>query len=106
MPIIQEYTIAITDKQTIISLPGFSGRSSLVHFGFQGDKLCLWALVDPNQQSIPIEISLFGTGQKIDSRLLYPRNSYLATVLDTKGIAWHIFWSVDPCLFDMDVVQY
>jgi len=48
MPIIYKYTIEITDKQ-IISLPGLTGYSSLLHFEFQGGKLCLWALVDPTQ---------------------------------------------------------
>jgi len=89
MPIIYKYTIEITDKQ-IISLPGLTGYSSLLHFEFQGGKLCLWALVDPTQELASIEISIFGTGQEIDSELLSTKKHF-TTVFDPRGFVWHIF---------------
>ncbi len=78
-----KYPIAITDTQTVL-LP-FSAK--ILAVAFQGEKLCLWALVEPiNTDQEARTIDIFGTGHPIDNKI----RDYLGTV-HTEGFVWHIF---------------
>lgn len=39
--------------------------SEIVHIGFQGGALYMWAEVDPNQQTVVRRFGVFGTGQEL-----------------------------------------
>lgn len=87
---IYKYQLEITDRQEIALPPG----AQIVDVQFQGEHLCLWALVDGDAKQIESrQIVIVGTGNPVPDGLL----RHLATVqVPTSAIrlVWHVFEAV------------
>ena len=57
---------------------------------FQGVKLCVWMLVDPDADPETRRYRIIGTGRAFDPE----GYEYFATVQDGEGFVWHLFWEV------------
>lgn len=80
---VYKYPIKITDKQSV-EMP-LSGK--ILTAQMQGDQLCLWALVDPDNDWEGYRIIyVHGTGHPIKEENL----KYIATV-QTRGLVFHVF---------------
>lgn len=55
---------------------------------FQGEQLCLWAIVDPENKKVAYDFYIAGTGWE-DSEL--NNLIYISTVFKD-GFVWHIFY--------------
>jgi hypothetical protein len=60
--------------------------AQVVHAGFQGTRLCLWALVDPEAPAVPRRFLIVGTGQEITDHHL----AHVATWFEGPFV-WHLF---------------
>jgi len=81
-----KYTLGVSDHQEIFP----PANAEFINVQMQNDKICLWALVDPNMQEKAREIRVIGTGHPIydDSGKL----AYIGTVQMMNGeLIWHIF---------------
>lgn len=82
---IYKYELEITDEQ-IIRLPF---NAELLTVQMQGDKCCLWALVDPRNESNERTIRIYGTGQPIPNEI---RLKYISTFqIPHLGLVFHAF---------------
>ena len=63
MKTIWKYRLELTDTQTIEVPEGFQFLTVQV----QGGETCLWALVNPDQPKQKINVSIYGTGNPIES---------------------------------------
>lgn len=57
----------------------------LLHLDVQRADICLWAVVDPDDDLVPARFHLVGTGQEIR-----PTWCHLGSVLD-RGFVWHVY---------------
>lgn len=79
---IWKFPLAITDQQAI-SMPSYA---DIVSVQRQGDSLCLWAIVAPENPQQRRDIRIVGTGHPMpDDRLVF-----IATVQDGPFV-WHVF---------------
>lgn len=79
-----KYDLEITDMQTL----GLPKKAQILTVQFQGDKLCLWALVNPENSIEQRIFILVGTGHIINAKDL----SYIGTVQHHVGkLVWHVF---------------
>lgn len=80
-----KYPLAITDSQSLLLPIG----AKFLSVQFQGELLCLWALVDPEERNYQQTIRIIGTGHPItDSEYL----QFIGTVQQFDGqLVWHIF---------------
>lgn len=90
---IHKYSIDLHWSQTV-SMPC---GARILTAQFQGDQLCLWALVDQDEKMMLRKILIFGTGHKINvpigttnEGVDEPVYSYVSTV-QKDGHVWHIF---------------
>lgn len=85
MKTIFKYPLAITDSQAVLMPIG----AEFLSVQFQGEDLCLWALVDPNAKKIAQTFWIVGTGHPV------PASEYLkfiGTAQQFGGkLVWHIF---------------
>lgn len=82
---IYKYELEITDEQ-IIRLPF---NAELLTVQMQGDKCCLWALVDPRNELNERTICIYGTGQPIPNEI---RLKYISTFQNPHlGLVFHAF---------------
>lgn len=85
--IIFKYRLTITDEQTL-QLPLYS---RLLAVQFQGEQLCLWALLPVDYEQAATEprvINLVGNKQPMDAQ----RRVYIGTVQQHGGqLVWHVF---------------
>jgi len=79
-----------------IPLPGDDGLSivelpcirRLLHVAAQGNRLFVWALVDPQARMLPVTFKVVGTGHPFDDRHFV----YMGTALMNAGtLVWHVF---------------
>lgn len=63
------------------------GDAQILCVQLQGDRLCLWVLVDPKAKPRTRTISVIGTGQSVEWR---PRE-YIDTVQPANGLVYHVF---------------
>ena len=82
---VYKYELEITDEQTI-RLPF---NAELLTVQMQGDKCCLWALVDPRNELNERTICIYGTGQPIPNEI---RLKYISTFqIPHLGLVFHAF---------------
>lgn len=82
---VYKYELEITDEQ-IIRLP-FAAEILTVQM--QGDKCCLWALVDPRNELNERTICIYGTGHPIPDKI---RLKYISTFqIQHLGLVFHAF---------------
>lgn len=48
---------------------------------------CLWAVLDPDAQTVQRCIEIFGTGHEVPTA----ERNYIGTVQDADGFVWHVF---------------
>lgn len=83
MKTIYKYPLILEGRQTL-ALPLMFFTPLDVQF--QGDQLCLWALVEPDSQTFTVDIYIYGTGQTIPGL----PGEYLGTVQQGQFV-WHVF---------------
>lgn len=77
--------LELADEQACFLPPG----AVPLHAAEQHGKLCLWAIVEPNGESVPIRIRIVGTGHPFNDSEKW---SHLSTVLMAEGMfVWHVF---------------
>lgn len=82
---VYKYELEITDEQTI-RLPF---NAELLTVQMQGDKCCLWALVDPRHELNERTICIYGTGYPIPNGI---RLKYISTFqIPHLGLVFHAF---------------
>ncbi len=89
MKTIWKFVLVITDQQEI-EMPW---DAEILSVQFQGEQLCLWALVEPGLYPKPDKrlFLMFGTGHPIRDELLRSCR-FVATVQHHKGqLVWHVF---------------
>lgn len=87
---IHKYTLEITDDQQL-ALPKGSRVTGIAE---QRGRLCLWAVVDTNQEPTKVHIKIFGTGHPIKPEYLTSTFwSFYGTVLVGKFV-WHVFGDI------------
>lgn len=59
--------------------------------GMQGDRLCLWIMVDPTTQKVKRDVMIFGTGHQIASHVANDAD-FVGSVITPDGqFVWHVF---------------
>jgi hypothetical protein len=71
-------------------------NSKILDVQIQGNQLCLWAIVDPELDSVIRRFRVFGTGwswkDKPDHDPIVGLDyTHLATVQEKNGMVWHVF---------------
>ncbi len=80
---IWKFPLEITDRQ-LVTMPDTFNPLSVQ---FQGDTLCLWAIVDPESETVARWITIHGTGHPVNDTGL----TFIGTAQDTHSLVWHIF---------------
>ena len=78
---IWKFPIKVTDEQHI-SIPKYPEFLSVQ---FQGDELCIWAVVEPENEKKKHRIRVVGTGHPLPEGCIY-----IGTVQD-RPYVWHVF---------------
>ena len=85
MRIIYKYSLDITDTQIIQMSIG----ANILCVQFQGDQLCLWAMVDPHVARKGRQIHIVGTGHDC---CYVSTAKHIGTVLQPDlPLVWHVF---------------
>ena len=87
MKTIYKYELQIVERQLV----GFPTGAIILSVKNQQDSLCLWALVDTEEELITCyEIEIFGTGNPV-----YENDKTFREFIDTcvmpNGLVWHVF---------------
>jgi hypothetical protein len=69
--------------RTSINVPG---GAEVLDIQMQNDSVCMWALVDPEENSVMWDIEVTGTGMELHTA----EHKYLATIQQGTYV-WHIF---------------
>lgn len=81
---IWKFNLRITDEQHVEMPMGME----FLDAQFQGDQLCLWALVDANEETHSHRFFIVGTGNPFPREAAY----HIATVQQPgTSLVWHIF---------------
>ena len=86
MKTIWKFELELRTIQHVIMPPG----ALILTAQMQKDKLCIWALVDPEEIPEVRKLYVYGTGHPIDDKL--DRMFHVATVQDGVYV-WHVFES-------------
>lgn len=81
-----KYELEVTGSQTLL-LPRFS---EILCVQTQFEKPCIWALVNPEADKVPVSIEIYGTGENIvDGRI----RKYIGTfqIVTGEGLVFHVF---------------
>lgn len=87
MKTIWKFPIEITDVQPVCMPEGAEILSAQV----QGGQLCLWALVNPENQMTERVIEVFGTGNPIHSGMGTDRKFIATAQMRDMPPVWHVF---------------
>ena len=82
-----KYDLKIIDEQTI-DVPQFA---TPIKVAMQEGQLKMWCQVTPSRPLIKYTIYIFGTGHNLPYKAL----NYLESVIDDRGLVWHIYLEVD-----------
>lgn len=83
MKTIWKFTLDITDLQDVAMPEG----AEILTVQTQRNKICIWAVVDPEARIICRRFRIAGTGHAIDGR-----NGYIGTTMtDGSDFVWHVF---------------
>jgi hypothetical protein len=85
---IWKYKLEITDKQEIWMPEG----AKILHVDNQYGDLCLWTLVDDEQNNEERTLIIVGTGRRVPD---YPTN-FIGTVV-IESFVWHVFERIQGC---------
>jgi len=80
-----KYEIPIQDEIIEINLPK---SYALLDIQSQGDKICMWCLIDTHEEFVTRKFVVIGTGWKIDIK---EDLCFMKTVQMANGLVWHIF---------------
>ncbi len=83
---IYKYLLRITDSQKLTIPVG----AKPMHVAMQDGLLYLWALVDPEKASSPLDVFIKGTGHPIDP-IMATTHNFAGTVLTDDFFVWHVF---------------
>lgn len=85
---IYKYELGLVDKQEL-KLPC---NAQILSLQFQCGKLCLWALVAPQEERmLPYTFFIYGTGHLVTAG---HHDNYLGTVQHDSGmLIWHVFYN-------------
>ena len=86
-PTIWKFPIEITDEQDVM----VPGGAEFLRAAMQGEKLCLWALVDAGSPHEMRRIRVIGTGLPFEDS---DKCKYIGTAHDHRGAVWHVFEKV------------
>jgi len=78
-----KYPIGLYDFQDVTMHDG----AWIIHAGYQGDQLCLWAIVDTNADYASKRIHILGTGHSMPKGIML---RHLSTI-QSDIFVWHIF---------------
>ena len=83
---IWKFNLELTGEQEI-AMPR---DSQILSAQFQGNQLCVWAIVELDNDTVPYRFSIFGTGDPLPPVLGW--RTYLCTVQQPGlPLVWHIF---------------
>jgi hypothetical protein len=85
---VYKYPLEITDTQSL-RLPA---GAEVLHVGFQGRNLMLWARVDPEAETVDRWFCVAGTGHSLPKEPLL----YLGTVFHPQNLVFHVFEMASP----------
>ena len=87
MNIIRRYDLEIANKQRL----WMPEDARILSAQAIGNKICIWAMFDPDWEETPTTFYLVGTDIEVDEYVLN-KCSYLDTVLTNNGAGvWHVF---------------
>jgi hypothetical protein len=87
MKVIHKYPMPVLmDQVSFLQMPE---DAHVLHAGFQDNRLCFWALIDPEQPMRHHTVRVIGTGQPIDDDVALIAD-YVGTVQDGPFV-WHVF---------------
>ncbi len=87
MKTIWKFTLRETDIQSVKMPRG----AEVLTAQFQGDILCLWAIVDPAKPTDERTFEIFGTGNPFPIGMGVDRK-FIATVQEpNRPLVWHVF---------------
>lgn len=87
MKTIFKYELDIAAAQEV-TLPS---DATIMDVQFQGETLCLWALVDPDSEPKKRIFKIYGTGWTVDCPGVL---THVATV-QKRGYVWHLFERIE-----------
>lgn len=82
-----KYPLLITGTQIIEIPKSFQVTLIAEQKSVFGDGLMLWALVNPEEDKVKLQIKIHGTGHDIDT----DKFSFISSVIMANGLVWHIF---------------
>lgn len=80
-----KYELKIDDEQILV----MPKMAEILTVQIQNNKLCLWAIVNPNLNDENYVIEIYGTGHPFPS-IGMAKRKYISTV-QLNGLVWHIF---------------
>jgi hypothetical protein len=95
MQTIHQFELAVTDEQTLM-IPLLHALTVQVQHG----RLCLWAIVETDNDPLPVTVRIVGTGHPFTlslNRLTYLGTVQMATTAKPYGrdvtaeFVWHVF---------------
>lgn len=84
MKTIWKFTLERTDKQYVDRMPA---TAKVIHVGMQDGKITLWAIVNPNDVTLPRCYRIVGTGNPFPDA---DKWAHIGTVFDGPFV-WHVF---------------
>lgn len=81
---IWKFNLEITDKQTIRMPNG----ARILSIQEQNGELCVWAVVDPDEEYVPRKFRIFGEGHTFD---LDAADAKFIGTVQCDRLVWHIF---------------
>lgn len=82
LKVIYKYPLKITEAQQL-ELPI---SCTILSAQMQNGELCLWGIVEPDEEKKMFTVKICGTGQEFDCN----NQQYIGTVQD-RSFVWHIF---------------
>ena len=86
MKTIYKYPVEIVDEQVI----KFPKDAHALSAQMQGNQLCVWAMVDSDNELVERKVRIFGTGNPVD---LQGNWQFLGSVQE-RIFVWHVFIEV------------
>ncbi len=90
MQSIYKYPLEIVGKQQLLLPMG----AEVLSVGNQNEILSLWALVSPEEESLPYDITIIGTGKELSDEAvagLRAQNFYGTASMAGGQLIWHVF---------------
>lgn len=82
MKTVFKYAIGLTDKATLDVPAG----AEWIHVAWQNSRLCVWGIVESDNEKVSIDFFVVGTGHPMPERPV----AHIGSVLDGPFV-WHVF---------------